>query len=253
MSPFSVTSGGVTTKYCVDNYEVSWGEYHDWYTTTAMPASAQAPECLSNASFAPSSTTGTTGAMSQCDLYQPTQSAADRALPVVCVSLCDARAYCTAQAKSLCGNMKTGGAYGITGPTDAAPATDDTLSEWYAQCSHDATYSFAASPAGVTGDVVNWCNVKNGVIAQAPTGAWAVTGGAQGCHAPTGALPNSGVLNVIGNVWEWDDGCTANGDCLVRGCSFANDPTVRDCSCSAINLWPRTGSNQHLGFRCCSP
>ncbi len=206
--------------FCIDATEVTRAQYQQWLSTSP-PTSGQPSECSWNDSYVPS-----------CEW----PVGAKESHPVVCVDWCDAYAYCKGVGKRLCG--KIGG--GENGRDDYA---DATKSEWYAACSSGGTHVYAY------GDVFSE-TVCNGL--QAGHGGTVPVGSLAGCQSfETGY---AGVFDMIGNVFEWENSCTARTGptdfCHVRGGSFH----VGGGPCETIGDGDedRNQRSYWLGIRCCS-
>jgi len=137
-SDMTLVATGGQTRYCVDNYEVTYAQYQS-FTTNAPPTSSQPAYCAWNTSFVPS--------------QQAVQSGAAAAKPVAFVNWCDALAYCTANKRHLCGAIagSTPGAregeavpYPVGGATGAAVNTA-SVDEWYNACSLQGTNAYPYS------------------------------------------------------------------------------------------------------------
>jgi formylglycine-generating enzyme required for sulfatase activity len=154
-------------------------------------------------------------------------SPGDPDLPVTCVDWCDARAYCRAQGRSLCG--QPGGAE----------------SWWFSACaSGGAQYEYPYGPEYQPQSCNGRDNLGHGC--------------AQSCSlAPPGAQPEcktpSGILDLSGNVSEWVDECSGysnqNEACAVRGGNVSQDAVALQCKSSQTP--PRSTRTPLLGFRCC--
>jgi formylglycine-generating enzyme required for sulfatase activity len=60
-----------------------------------------------------------------------------------------------------------------------------------------------------------------------------------------------GLYHMSGNVAEWEDSCTLDGQCRVRGGAFSTD-NEDGLRCDADVLWPRDDDTHNdVGFRCC--
>ena len=151
--------------------------------------------------------------------------------PQPCVDWCDAQAYCTWIGMHLCRGFDPG--YGFLDFADA------TRSEWMSACSsagaHPFPYGEAYDPERCNGA----CAGK--ACATREVGALA------GCEAP------GHVLDLSGNVAEWEDVCDGATDahdaCRLRGGSFTSEePGLR---CDARAVAPRTTQSPGIGLRCC--
>ena len=62
----------------------------------------------------------------------------------------------------------------------------------------------------------------------------------------------AGVVDLSGNVWEWEDSCSGTGQavaCRIRGGAFFRS----DLSCSHDDGNIRVLISNYIGFRCCTP
>jgi formylglycine-generating enzyme required for sulfatase activity len=202
----------VTTSskpYCIDAYEVTQAEYQKFLNGNPT---LQPDPCSTN-DLDPS-----------CDEFDAT---AHPSRPAVCVDWCDARAFCTAAGKRLCGQVGGGAA-------DVADATNADLDEWFRACSAAGTQKF---PYGLA--YAAKCNDIN-----APTTSVVDVGFFADC---VGGYP--GLYDMSGNVREWEDACNVNG-CYVRGGGYTD--LQDNVSCAAAILTTRTAASKDLGFRCCT-
>lgn len=148
---------------------------------------------------------------------------------------CDAYAYCAGVGKRLCG--KIGG--GANGYTDYANAT---LSQWYAACTSNGTYSSSGYPYGNTYQA-GYCNDNSS--------ATVAVGTITKCQSTISGYV--GVYDLTGNVWEWEDSCNGTGQsdsCRLRGGGISGGSNEQ---CGSSNDFPRLDFGSNFGFRCCSP
>ena len=142
--------------------------------------------------------------------------------PVSCVSVDEARAYCTWIGKRLVRNDEwTAAALGAsarTYPWGAEPPAADRLDACGAECSSNAgTPMYGAS---------------DGYATTAPVGSF-----------PLGSSPD-GVLDLAGNVAEWVDGTLVP---LARGGSYAD---VASSAVASANAGVDAAAGPTVGFRC---
>jgi len=219
--------------YCIDTTEVSRSQYAAWLAM-APPASAQDSWCTWNTTFVPSSS-----CMSQryvCNTGSDS-SGCDHE-PQICVDWCDAYAYCKAVGKRLCG--KIGG--GANGFDDYASAS---ASQWYGACA--------------SGEANNGYTYGNTYDATACIGSETAPASSVGSHprCQSPVTSYSGVYDLTGNVWEWEDSCSGNtgstDSCRRRGGSFGGGMgDGGNQRCDGGSALARDVSKVNVGFRCCA-
>jgi formylglycine-generating enzyme required for sulfatase activity len=208
-----VAAGG----YSIDATEITNAAYGEFLGTDPK-TSVQPPECAGNIGFQPNS---------------GWPAAVDKQLhPVVDVDWCDARAYCHWAKKRLCGRV--GG-----GANPYADFSDATKSQWHNACSGGGSRSY---PYGATYTAA----ICNG--SDFGAGTTVAVGSATGC---VGGYP--ALLDMSGNVWEWEDSCNAQAGasdlCRIRGGSYSQNAASLDCA--ADSALPRGSAGKAVGFRCC--
>ncbi len=217
-------------NYCIDSTEVTQAQYQTWMSTNPS-TSGQISVCSSwNTSFTPTCNWTAT-------------STAD--YPVVCVDWCDAYAYCAGVGKRLCGQIG-GGSNGFNDYTNA------TLSQWYAACTSNGTYSSVGYPYGNTYQA-SYCNGYD-----SGKGAAVAVGTMSQCQSTVAGY--TGVYDLSGNVWEWEDSCDgtsgSSDNCRTRGGSFfslASSSAYLECGFAFGGYGARNNANNYTGFRCCAP
>ena len=206
-------------SYCIDPTEVTKGHYKTWLDSMPDPG-LQAARCGWNSMFVPSD-----------PAWPPAVTEED--LPVTHVDWCDAFAYCAGVGKRLCG--KIGG-----GPNLFADYDDPARSAWLNACSQEGTKAY---PYGDVYDPTQ-CNTAGFGV-----GATINVGTAPGC---VGGYP--GIHDMSGNVYEWEDSCSAEiGEsdmCRRRGGSYFVEGMVVRCLVNEMQL--RSATTNGIGFRCCS-
>jgi formylglycine-generating enzyme required for sulfatase activity len=230
--------------YCIDAYEVTFGQYQVFLNKNVDP-STQPAECkLWNTSFAPQGLVSVPGTATDNN-------------PVTNVNWCDAFMYCQTFGKHLCGSTSTPGA---ATPFNSTAQNDETQDEWYNACSTQGsnmyTYGNAYIPnACNTSDsilqcitmkgppITTTCNLNSSDPFVNTDGIPCVIDPNFSCNTPDneyftlaagqavsceveslGANPSlgcnpvaheatchnmAGIFDMNGNVWEWENSCGA--------------------------------------------
>jgi formylglycine-generating enzyme len=216
-------------NFCIDATEVTQEQYLGFVEDTKVDPTQESAQpqalCSANASFKPS-----------CHWndgpLEPT-------MPVVCVSWCDAWAYCNWNGKRLCGRL--GG--GTLLPEDSG---QPNISEWTYACSSGGTSAYPYGPDYVQ----TKCNTE--------TQSMVPAGSKPDCQSTSSVY--AGAYDLSGNVWEWEDSCSGIGDasdldmCNLRGGGFKNsggDTSVYSCFTYTIGAERHTDW-EDIGFRCCA-
>jgi formylglycine-generating enzyme required for sulfatase activity len=257
-----VSRAGGAGAYCIDQVEVTKGQYNRFITAN-VPIADQIDACkpptneffIPRAAWPPAETPG--------------GLAFNYSLPVHYVDWCDAFAYCRWAGKELCGKV-TGGAADYTKPTDA------TADAWFNACSAQGNIAF---PYG-NDFFSDRCNGGQAIAdAGAPgTGGYGypenkdegvrivVTSDTNGNYngytytACAGGVTN--LYQMSGNLAEWENSCentTAGARCRVRGGSYKagvdNAAGLRcDVARTELRVPPTSAGAdplEDIGFRCC--
>lgn len=213
--------------YGIDKTEVARSQYEAWLATNPV-TSGQPVYCSWNIDFAPDATCleGYYACKSDCTDH-----------PQICVDWCDAYGYCRSVGKRLCGRI--GGQ-----STSWAGFADPSESQWYNACSSGGVNTF---PYGYGGYSPDLCNGGNEIGETVEVGSLAA------CES---SVPGySGVYDMSGNVWEWEDCCEGTGpsdDCRIRGGGFRSD-FYDGLPCDSHYNGSRDANlSPEIGFRCCS-
>jgi len=211
--------------FCIDRTEVTRSAYAAWLQGSP-PTAGQVQGCAWNSSFVPYDVPWPPGG---ADTY-----------PIAGVDWCDARAFCVAHGKRLCGKIG-GGPVPWTG--NAYKALD--VCEWYSACSSGGPYPYTYG-APYNGSA---CNTWDFGAAHNTT----PVGSLGSCQSPDPAY--SGVYDLTGNVSEWEDSCDgATGMldfCSLRGGDTVSDATMSSCD-FRLTTRRRFESSYYIGFRCCA-
>jgi formylglycine-generating enzyme required for sulfatase activity len=210
---------GMPQGYCIDSTEVTASQYSAWLATT--PSTTLMPSYCAT-SWKPS--------------YRPGSGTGN--YPVANVDWCDAYAYCKGVGKRLCG--KIGG--GANAFNDYANAG---LSQWFGACSSGGldTYPYGNTYGAQT------CNGKDHGV-----GATVAVGSMTGCGSSVSGY--TGVYDLSGNVYEWEDSCDGNTGqldyCRLGGGSFGDSDVGLSLACGSLGISPRYYWNPQTGIRCCA-
>ena len=211
----------------IDATEVTNGQYEIFLAAEAGTTVMQPSFCQWNADFhADATCLAGAGESAWCT------GAECLRLPRVCIDWCDAAAYCAWAGKRLCGDPSGG-------PAPAFTLGDASKNQWTNACTSGGAHAY---PYGDT-FVAASCNGVGGV------GHPVAAGSTPSCAA---APPYADVLDLNGNVWEWQDDCTSTGDndaCPTRGGAYNSQPS--DLSCTSGPGFNRQNQHPAVGFRCC--
>jgi formylglycine-generating enzyme len=205
------------SSHCMDSTEVTNEQYAQFMTAKGSDLRGQDAWCALNATFTPSA---------------GWPAAGKENYPVVHVDWCDAVAFCRWAGKRLCG--------GLGGGTFSYADYTSRTSEWYNACSVGGTQTY---PYGNTYNA----SACNGFDAYA--GAPWQAGSKATCEGGY-----KGLFDLSGNVWEWEDSCSATigmtDMCRIRGGGFDRSPPYLSCRDGEVSA--RGIGNDRIGFRCCA-
>lgn len=228
----------VPVGFQIDQTEVTRDQYAAWLASRP-DVTRQTAACAANDSFAPDAR-----CLEQYDGFLCADGASGcGAHPQTCVDWCDAKAYCEASGKRLCGAVG-GGALPMTAPGEASASG--------AKASNPGEWELACSAGGATrfpyGDEPNAaaCNTVG-----AGRGATTAVGAMAACRSSVDGYRD--LVDLSGNVWEWENACANDADdafCQVRGGSFNSDEQLD--SCAAPHRYARDFKAFYVGIRCCA-
>jgi len=220
--------------FCIDQRETTRAEYDEFLSAPAPETSLLQQDsllCPARESFEPG------GGVDCASAYE---QGVDPGLPVACVDLCDAMAYCSFRGKRLCG-----GRGGST--VDESAVNSHTEDEWFVACAGDSGWLYPYAPTFEPA----LCNIDSAGLEP--------VNGARGCETP------DHVEQLSGNVSEWVLVCKEfprrnETRCLVRGGDYLTTDrssagchqTPRDPGSDQLPLGrPPTERNPGVGIRCC--
>ncbi len=209
-------NGGI--PYCIDATEVTNAEYAQ-FLATSPAIDTTVPGCAAEQMLAPE--------------FNWPAADADSNRPVVNVDWCDAHQYCAWAGKKLCGAPG-----GVSGKYLDDKNPDTSL--WYSACSNLGAKTF---PYGQSYEATT-CNGQDDDI-----------GGTLDVDLPATCTNSnaSQILDMSGNVWEWEDACdtdTGSARCRLRGGSFRSNQDSLTCAAADYSI--RTSRFDDFGFRCCA-
>jgi formylglycine-generating enzyme required for sulfatase activity len=214
--------------YCIDRTEVTRADYRAWLATNPSVRDQDQTDCGWNSSFVPD--------VNCLSLPYVCQGSSCDSHPQVCVDWCDAYAYCRGVGRRMCGKIG-GGTNGFNDHSNPA------LSQWYNACSSHGQDAYAYGDAYDA----QACNGSDRKI-----GTTVPVASLTGCQS--GDPSYSGVYDLDGNAYEWEDSCSGTGDtanCHLRGGTFLSEWYALPCDNPGYA--ERTKNYGTFGIRCCSP
>jgi hypothetical protein len=199
--------------FCIDSTEVTRAQYAAWLASS--PDTSNQPEGCEDNVFSPDPLC-LQNAFCRTDCGDH---------PQVCVDWCDAKAYCAAVGKRLCGAVD---------PTVTEFDPNSVASQWYYACSSAGTHLFTY------GGQFDAAACENG-------GATIPVGTLDTCQSPEPSF--AGIFDMSCHVAEWTDHCV-DGSCLRRGDALGNPAGA--CAYEDADMAPITRAETIVGLRCCS-
>ncbi len=207
--------------FCIDSTEVTRAQYSRFVADVGADAGGRPtdqPRCAENETFE---------ALDTHAMVPSTDETPE--FPVRGIDWCDAKAYCRWAGKDLCGALDGG----ALEPIDTI---DPARSQWAKACTKHETLRFGYGDKYERGR----CNVEE----DPPRPARAN-------QCPTGY---PGVVDMVGNVAEWVDGCEPAVD-KYAGCAALGGSTYDGEGSSCTSWAPKTWRLpwSATGIRCCAP
>ena len=252
------TTDGAT--YCMDQREVTWGEYQAFSSKKGADTSGQPPECAWNTSYWPQywDPSDDTHVGYKCPAGTP-YPADDAAAN--CVDFCDADAYCAWAGKRLCGRVggpKKWGRVDIVVSEDAGPLgpqwdaaqkiVASTAMEFQHACTQGGKTTFPYGNQYQAGTCIDaaW------VAAKGSKSLGVVDLSNRACHGTE--PPFDAIYDLSAGVREWQNFCAVTGGLVCHTIGGSSDPYESTHLGCADN--PGVGSAQqvdpYIGFRCCA-
>lgn len=226
---------GELSAYCMDQTEVTQGQYKQFLVATNNVVAPMEGICANTTSHEPF--VGEDYGICHPEDWTP-EKTPNKA--VVCISPCDAIAYCEWAGKHLCGKIG-GGSVQVDAdkwtqgdPTAKDILNDKNISQFYNACSQGGKTVF---PYGNKQDK-----------ALCPVGPGGEDATKSSCHG--NEAPYDAILNLGGNVaeWEWTDPLLVGDGYVVRGLNNWGGDNAQNGHC---DVPVRMTAGVDVGFRCC--
>jgi sulfatase modifying factor 1 len=218
---------------CIDSTPVTNGQYRAFLADTAKPA-------FSGAVCEQSAPTDIASPVADCNILdvQRTEVFTNPMMPAVCVTVCDARAFCEWAGRHLCGGLD---GKPLPDPEAIGPQDD----EWTHACTENDAHDFS------TGTTWNssGCVVKEN---SPPYRSPQPVDREPRCEGPPG------VFDMIGNVVVWIDACDSKCRLAGETSDWRSDESIElgnsnaPGRCDAIDAAEPDYRATDVGFRCCA-
>jgi len=236
------------TFYCIDQREVTNGEYKQFVEAAAKVPPSQPAECSWNESFLPEILQPGADEEGSGKCYAPYwKYDTEPSYPVICVDFCDAWAFCKWAGKRLCGVVGAGAAKPSLLPNaDVDTLAVSTSSEWFNACSQGGTSKYPYGDEYVPGRCIDEAKLAS----QGPSARVISDTSQSGCHGTSS--PWDEVFDLSGSVDEWQNICRTSG-CVIQGGAVAGNSSPADLVCAeGMGIKSIVSIHGYTGFRCCA-
>lgn len=238
--------------FCMDQREVTWGEYDAFLTAKRGDVSGQPPECSWNRGYEPEyyvpNDTNYTSTKCEEAVRPVSKDAAAN-----CLDFCDALAYCAWAGKRLCGAVGVKAADGgVMLFEDAGVDLTKPTTEYGYACTQGGTtkYPYGDDYEAARCDAFFWGRPDAG----APPAVGAVEGNP--CH---GARPPfDQIYGLVGAMDQWSGLCRVNQQpvgpptlsCMIAG-AYPSVSDVPGCL-EDVGTTGAASKSASIGLRCCA-
>jgi formylglycine-generating enzyme len=237
----TVEGGG---GYCIDQLEVTRGEYQTFLDAKKGDTSGQPKGCADNSSFEPPQDP-LEDPEKACPTFSLERYPKYRDYPVVCVDFCDAFAYCAWAGKRMCGKVgDTKSGVQTMDQDTLTKVAGSTESEWAYACSQGGKTAYPYGDSYESGKCIDKARLDE-------RGTDSRLAGTEGetCHGTE--PPFDQIFHLSGSVTEWINFCDPpNFACGIVGGGGDSPPEY--FGCFRVGTAYLLGQNGGTGFRCCA-